>query len=464
MQYSIGLIGLAVMGKNIAYNIADRGFPIAVYNRSAEKTREAEAEYAKDTLKGFFSLEEFISALESPKKVMLMVKAGSAVDESIELLLPLLSPGDVIIDGGNSHYEDTERRTEYLREKGLLYLGTGVSGGEEGARNGPAVMIGGNKAAYELVKPVLHAISAKAEGEDCCGFVGNGGAGHFVKMVHNGIEYADMQLIGEAYAILHTMLGLSALELSSIFEEWNKGELESYLISITSDIFKKTDEETGKPLVDLILDKAGQKGTGKWTGQISLELGSPVPTITSAVYDRYLSAKKEERVSASKVYSSPKISPQADKGLIESVRRALYASKICAYAQGFSMLKDASASYGWNLDYAQIAKIFRGGCIIRAKFLTELAKEFSSDNALANILISPYFTRTIKNYEQDWRRVIALAVENGIAVSAFSSALSYFDNYRSAQMPMNLLQAQRDYFGAHTYERTDKDGIFHTRW
>jgi 6-phosphogluconate dehydrogenase len=464
MQYSIGLIGLAVMGKNLAYNIADRGFPIAVYNRSAEKTREAEAEYAKDTLKGFFSLEEFISALESPKKVMLMVKAGSAVDESIEQLLPLLSAGDVIIDGGNSHYEDTERRTEYLKEKGLLYLGTGVSGGEEGARNGPAIMIGGSKEAYELVKPVFHAISAKADGEDCCGFVGNGGAGHFVKMVHNGIEYADMQLIGESYAILQRLLGLSALELSNVFGQWNTGELESYLISITSEIFKKTDNETGKPLVDLILDKAGQKGTGKWTGQISLELGSPVPAITSAVYDRFLSAKKEERVNASKIYSRTPMLHKADTSLIESVRRALYASKICAYAQGFSMLKDASNTYGWNLNYAQIAKIFRGGCIIRAKFLTELAKEFTLDNNLASILISPYFAKTIQTYEKDWRKVISLAVENGIAAGAFTSSLSYFDNYRSAQMPMNLLQAQRDYFGAHTYERTDKDGIFHTRW
>ncbi len=464
MKYSIGLIGLAVMGKNLAYNIADKGFSIAVYNRSGEKTREAAAEYNNDSFMGFYSIEEFVEALESPKKIMLMVKAGTAVDESINQLIPLLKPGDVIIDGGNSHYEDTERRVKYLEDKGILYLGTGVSGGEEGARHGPAIMIGGSKEAYEQVKLILHAISAKAQGEDCCGFVGSGGAGHFVKMVHNGIEYADMQLIGESYAILQNLLGLSSQELASVFTEWNKGELESYLISITSDIFKKIDDQTGKPLVELILDKAGQKGTGKWTGQISLELGSPVPTITSAVYDRYLSAKKEERIKASKIFPSIYSSAKADASLIESVRRALYTSKICAYAQGFSMLKDASNTYGWKLNYAQIAKIFRGGCIIRAKFLTELAKEFSADNTMANILISPFFSQIIKEYEKDWRKVISLAVEHGIAVSAFSSSLSYFDNYRSEKMPMNLLQAQRDYFGAHTYERTDREGIFHTRW
>lgn len=464
MKNQIGVVGLAVMGKNLANNIADHGFPVSVYNRTPAKTQIAISEYAGSGLDGFFTIKEFVESLESPKKILLMVKAGTPVDETIEEIIPYLSEGDLIIDGGNSYYLDTIRRNEYLNSKNLKYLGVGISGGEEGARNGPSIMPGGSKEAYSLVEPILTAISAKAEGKDCCSYLGPNGAGHFVKMVHNGIEYADMQLICEAYSIMKNLMGLSPEEMSDIFSEWNKGELNSYLISITADILKKKDDKTDKPLIDMILDSAGQKGTGKWTAQISLELGTPVPTITAAVYDRYLSAMKDERGQASEVLKGPERKIITDRDFIESIRCALYASKICAYAQGFSMLRVASEQNNWNLQYSEIAKIFRGGCIIRAQFLNEIANEFDKNNQMANLLTAPYFVASINSYQENWRKVVSKSIENGIAVSAFSSALSYYDNYRSKNMPMNLLQAQRDYFGSHTYKRVDVDGIFHTQW
>jgi 6-phosphogluconate dehydrogenase len=464
MKNQIGVVGLAVMGKNLAYNIADHGFSVSVYNRTSEKTEIAENEYTGSGIHGFFTIKEFVESLQTPKKILLMVKAGEAVDQTIEQILPYLSKGDLILDGGNSYYLDTVRRTDFLKSKGLNFLGVGVSGGEEGARNGPSIMPGGSKEAYALVEPILTAISAKAEGKDCCSYLGPNGAGHFVKMVHNGIEYADMQLICEAYSILKNLMALSPNEIADIFTDWNKGELNSYLIGITADIFKKKDDITGKALVDMILDSAGQKGTGKWTAQISLELGTPVPTIASAVYERYLSAMKDERVQASEVLKGPIKKQITDRNFIESIRRALYASKICAYAQGFSMLRVASEKNNWDLQYSEIAKIFRGGCIIRAQFLNEIAREFDQNNQMANLLTAPYFVSSINSYQSDWRKVISKSVEAGISVGAFSSALSYYDNYRSKNMPMNLLQAQRDYFGSHTYQRVDEDGIFHTQW
>lgn len=464
MKNQIGVVGLAVMGKNLAYNIADHGFLVSVYNRSPAKTQIAIEEYKNKGLKGFFEIKDFVESLESPKKILLMVKAGDSVDQTIEQLLPYLTDGDLILDGGNSYYQDTIRRTDYLNKKNIKFLGVGVSGGEEGARRGPAIMPGGSKEAYSMVGPILTAISAKAEGKDCCSYLGPNGAGHFVKMVHNGIEYADMQLICEAYNIMKNLMNLSNKEMASIFDEWNRGELNSYLIEITADILKKIDDKTGKPLIDLIMDSAGQKGTGKWTAQISLDLGSPVPTIATAVYERYLSSMKDERVAASSILKGPEIKSIKNISFIESIRRALYASKICAYAQGFSMLKTASNLNNWDLQYSEIAKIFRGGCIIRAQFLNEIAKEFDNDNQMANLLTAPYFVSVINLYQEDWRKTISKSVESGIPVSAFSSALSYFDNYRSEKMPMNLLQAQRDYFGSHTYQRIDEDGVFHTQW
>ena len=464
MKNQIGVVGLSVMGKNLAYNIADHGFLVSVYNRTPVRTQIAFKEYPGSGLDGFFTIKEFVESLDSPKKILLMVKAGAPVDQTIEQLLPYLSKGDLIIDGGNSYYLDTIRRTEYLNGKDLKFLGVGISGGEEGARKGPSIMPGGSKDAYALVEPILTAISAKAEGKDCCSYLGPNGAGHFVKMVHNGIEYADMQLICEAYSIMKNLMGLSPDEMTDIFSEWDKGELNSYLIGITADIFKKKDDKTGKPLLDMILDSAGQKGTGKWTAQISLEIGAPVPTITAAVYERYLSAMKDERIQASKVLKGPPKKEITDRGFIESIRCALYASKICAYAQGFSMLRAASELNNWDLQYSEIAKIFRGGCIIRAQFLNEISHEFDKNNQMVNLLTAPYFVSSINSYQENWRKVISKSIESGIAVSAFSSALSYYDNYRSKDMPMNLLQAQRDYFGSHTYQRVDVDGLFHTQW
>lgn len=464
MKNQIGVFGLAVMGKNLSYNIADHGFSVSVYNRTPLKTKTALSEYLGSNLKGFFTVKEFVESLESPKKILFMVKAGPSVDQAIEMILPYLSVGDLIIDGGNSYYLDTVRRNDYLNSKNFMFLGVGISGGEDGARNGPSIMPGGSKEAYSLVEPILKVISAKAEGKDCCSYLGPNGAGHFVKMVHNGIEYADMQLICESYNIMKNLMGLSSVEMSSIFEEWNKGELNSYLIEITADILKKKDDKTGKPLIDMILDSAGQKGTGKWTAQISLELGTPIPTITSAVYERFLSVMKDERMYASSILKGPIKKMVTDRSFIESIRCALYASKICSYSQGFSMLRAASKLYNWDLQYSEIAKIFRGGCIIRAQFLNEIANEFDQDNQMPNLLLAKSFVTSINSYQDDWRKVVSKSVESGIALSAFSSALSYYDNYRNNNMPMNLLQAQRDYFGSHTYQRIDNEGVFHSQW
>jgi 6-phosphogluconate dehydrogenase len=468
MKRQVGVIGLAVMGKNLAENIAENGFQVAVYNRSSLKTKELLKEIVdeafKSNLEGFYTLEEFVESLEKPRKIILMVKAGDAVDDTIQQLLPLLSKDDVLMDGGNSYYLDTIRRSKELEQLGIHYLGTGISGGEEGARKGPAIMPGGKRDAYEMLEPILTAISAKVEGEPCSNYIGENGAGHFVKMVHNGIEYADMQLIGEAYQIMKKVLGLTPAELSEVFTEWNQGELNSYLIDITADIFKKKDIVTDQYLVDMILDVAGQKGTGKWTGQISLDLGVPTPTITTAVYERSLSAMKEERVNASQKLLGPKTTVTKTKDFTEAIRRALYASKICAYAQGFGLMRAASEQFGWKLQYGEIAKIFRGGCIIRAQFLNQISKAYDNNPNSVNLLMEDYFTNSINEYQEDWREVIKTAISNGISIPAFSSSLAYYDSYRSSELPTNLLQAQRDYFGAHTYERTDREGTYHTTW
>src|SRR5690625_3055817 len=413
-----------------------------------------------------YSIEDFVQSLETPRKILLMVKAGTPTDATIQTLLPHLDEGDILIDGGNTFFKDTQRRSEELASQGIHFIGTGVSGGEEGALTGPSIMPGGQKEAHELVKPILEAIAAKVDGEACTTYIGPDGAGHYVKMVHNGIEYGDMQLISEAYFIMKHVLGLEARELHEVFAEWNKGELDSYLIEITADIFTKTDEETGKPLVDVILDTAAQKGTGKWTSQSALDLGTPLPIITESVFARFISAMKEERVHASKVLSGPEIKPyEGDKKeLIEAVRKALYMSKICSYAQGFAQLRAASTEFNWDLQYGDIAMIFRGGCIIRAAFLQKIKDAYDRDKQLPNLLLDPYFKEIVENYQSDLRKVLSVAIENGIAVPGLSSALSYFDSYRSERLPANLLQAQRDYFGAHTYERVDKEGHFHTEW
>jgi 6-phosphogluconate dehydrogenase len=467
-KQQVGVIGLAVMGKNLALNIAEHGFSVSVYNRSSQKTKEILAEASKEafgnTLSGYDTLEEFVESLEIPRKIIMMVKAGDAVDDTIKQLLPLISKGDLLVDGGNSYYLDTIRRSKDIEEMGYHYLGTGISGGEEGARKGPAIMPGGNEEAYRMIEPVLTAISAKVDHEPCSTYIGENGAGHFVKMVHNGIEYADMQLISEAYFIMKKVLHLTPSELHEVFKEWNTGELNSYLIDITTEIFTKKDTETDNYLVDMILDVAGQKGTGKWTGQISLDLGVPTTTITTAVYERYISAMKEERVFASGVLKGPAESPTKSKDFIEAIRRALYASKICAYAQGFGLMHAASEQYGWNLNYGAIAKIFRGGCIIRAQFLNQISKAYEKQSILVNLLLEDYFKDVISEYQVEWREVIKTAISAGIAVPAFTSALAYYDSYRSKELPMNLLQAQRDYFGAHTYQRIDREGIYHTNW
>ncbi len=465
-KQQIGVIGLAVMGKNLALNIESKGFSVSVYNRTREKTEAFLKEAEGKNITGTYSIEEFVNSLETPRKIIIMVKAGKPVDDTIEQLKPYLSKGDILIDGGNSFFMDTIRRNKELEAQGYRYIGTGISGGEEGALKGPAIMPGGQKDAYDLVAPILTAIAAKVGDDPCCTYIGADGAGHYVKMVHNGIEYGDMQLIGEAYFILKNILGLTADELHKVFAQWNKGELNSYLIEITSDIFTKIDPETGKPLVDVILDKAGQKGTGKWTSQSALDLGISAPTIAEAVFARCISAIKEERVAASKVLRGP--APERFTGnreeFIESVRRALYASKICSYAQGFALMKAAAKEYNWDLNYGNIAMIFRGGCIIRAQFLHKIKEAYDRQPDLPNLLLDPYFKDIVERYQEDWRKVICTAINNGIAVPALSSALAYFDSYRSEQLPANLLQAQRDYFGAHTYERIDKEGVFHTQW
>lgn len=464
--YQFGLIGLAVMGENLVLNIERNGFSVAVYNRTAERTQAFAAGRAKGKrILACYSLRELVDSLERPRKVMLMVQAGDPVDQVISQLAPLLEPGDLIIDGGNSFFKDTERRAQELAPRGIHYIGTGVSGGEEGALKGPAIMPGGPLEAYRLVEPIFQAIAAKVDGEPCVTYIGPRGAGHYVKMVHNGIEYGDMQLIAEAYDILHRGLGLSAKELHDIFAEWNEGELKSYLIEITRDIFAKIDEETGEPLVEKVLDEAQQKGTGKWTSQNALDLGAPIPTINAAVESRIISAYKAERVAASAVLHGPEARFEGDrKQLIQDVRNALFAAKICSYAQGMALLRIASKEYDYNLNLGAIARIWRGGCIIRAQFLNDIAAAYERDPDLTNLILDPYFREAMLTRQASLRRAIQTAVELGIPCLAFSASLAYFDAYRSARLPANLTQAQRDYFGAHTYRRIDKEGVFHSEW
>ncbi|MHC4178059.1 MAG: decarboxylating NADP(+)-dependent phosphogluconate dehydrogenase [Planctomycetota bacterium] len=466
-----GLIGLAVMGENLALNIESRGYSVAVFNRTTSKVDDFMAGRAQGKkFVGCHSIQDLVANLAPPRKVMLLVKAGPAVDDFIEKLIPLLDPGDVIIDGGNTHFGDTERRTEYVESKGLLYIGTGVSGGEEGALKGPSMMPGGSEQAWPLVKPIFQAISAKVgpKGDiPCCDWVGPRGAGHYVKMVHNGIEYGDMQLICEAYWMLKYALGLSNAELYDVFAEWNRGELDSYLIEITRDIFSVKDEETGGDLVDLILDTAGAKGTGKWMSQLALDLGVPSTLVTLAVYARGLSAMKEARVRASRVLGGPSGKYRGDRDeFIEQIRQALYASKICSYAQGFVQLQAAAVEHDWPLKFGPIALLWRGGCIIRAVFLERIKEAFDADENLENLLLASYFKEAVEKAQPAWRKVVTTAVELGIPVPAFAAALAYYDSYRSERLPANLLQAQRDYFGAHTYHRVDKpgEGPFHADW
>lgn len=465
-KQQIGVAGLAVMGKNLALNMESKGFAVALYNRSPEKTKELLAEAEGKNFVGTFSIEEFVQSLETPRKIMMMVKAGGPTDALIEQLVPHLEEGDILIDGGNAFFPDTERRYRELQAKGIRFIGAGVSGGEEGALKGPAIMPGGQNDAYELVEPILTAISAKVNGDPCSTYIGEGGSGHYVKMVHNGIEYGDMQLIGEAYHLLKDVLGLGTEELHDIFTEWNRGELDSYLIEITADIFSKKDPDTGKPMVDVILDAAGQKGTGKWTSQSSLDLGVPLSIVTESVFARFLSAMKEERVEASKILKGPHTAPYEgdEREFVEAVRKALYASKISSYAQGFAQLRAASEEFNWNLNFGSIAMIFRGGCIIRARFLENIKQAYDKNPELKNLLLDDYFGWVVTNYQDAWRNVVSVAMQRGIPVPAFASALAYYDSYRTERLPANLLQAQRDYFGAHTFQRVDKEGTFHFQW
>ena len=468
---NIGLIGLAVMGENLVLNMEDKGFSVAVYNRTVSKVDDfVQGRGAGKNFTGCRSLAEFADALNKPRKAMIMVKAGKAVDETIEKLLEVFEKGDIIIDGGNSNYQDTMRRAALVESKGLLYIGTGVSGGEEGALTGPSIMPGGSSAAWPEVKPVLQAISAKVDSDGgsvpCCDFVGENGAGHFVKMVHNGIEYGDMQLICETYDLLKNAVGLSHKEMGDVFDGWNKGTLDSYLIEITRDILRYEDTD-GQPLVEKILDTAGQKGTGKWTGIAALEFGVPLTLIGEAVFSRCLSAAKDERVTASKIFSKPKAVPIADRAaFIKDMEKALYAAKIVSYAQGFLLLREAAGEYKWKLNYGGIALMWRGGCIIRSAFLGKIKEAFEKKPDLENLLLDPFFANAIEDAQGPWRRVVSTAVKSGIPVPSLASALAYFDAYRSERLPANLLQAQRDYFGAHTYERIDRPRgeFFHTNW
>jgi 6-phosphogluconate dehydrogenase len=466
-QQAIGVVGMAVMGSNLALNIESRGHAVSIYNRHRERTDQVVAENPGKRLVPAYSLREFVDSLEKPRRILLMVKAGEATDATLAELKPLLDKGDIVIDGGNTFFQDTIRREREMSAAGLHFIGTGVSGGEEGALHGPSIMPGGPRDAYDLVAPILTEIAARApDGEPCVAYMGPNGAGHYVKMVHNGIEYGDMQLIAESYAVLRDVLGLSNDELATVYGEWNQGELDSYLITITADIFTKKDDETGNALVDMILDRAAQKGTGKWTSQSALDLSVPLPLITESVFARLLSALKDERVAASKVLPGPKTpSFTGDRAaFIEAVRRALYFSKIVSYAQGFAQLRAASDEYQWQLPYGTIARIFRAGCIIRARFLQKITDAYARDEQLKNLLLDPYFRDIAAQYQDALRDVVATAVRAGVAVPCFSSAIAYYDSYRAEHLPANLLQAQRDYFGAHTFERIDKPGSFHADW
>lgn len=469
-KQQIGVVGMAVMGRNIALNIESRGYSVSLYNRTGSKTTEVLEQNPGKNLVGTYTVEEFVNSLESPRKILLMVQAGRGTDATIDALLPHLDKGDIVIDGGNTFFKDTIRRSERLAELGINFVGTGVSGGEEGALHGPSIMPGGPQSAYELVAPILRDISAKApeDGEPCVTYIGENGAGHYVKMVHNGIEYGDMQLIAESYDLLHRVLGLSAAEISQIFGEWNKGELDSFLMEISTQILATVDPSTGKPMVDVIMDRAGNKGTGKWTSQSALDLGEPLSLITESVFARYISTFKEERVAASQVI--PGVDFQANlseadkKDIIEAVRQALYFSKIVSYAQGFAQMKAASQEYDWTLNYGEIAKIFRAGCIIRAKFLQKITDAYSKNPDLDNLMLDDYFLNILGSNQAAVRRVVTLAIQAGIPVPTFSSALAYYDSYRSPVLPANLIQAQRDLFGAHTYQRVDRPGTFHFHW
>ena len=467
-KQQIGVVGMAVMGRNLALNIESRGYSVSIFNRSSSKTDEVIALHPDKKLVPTYTVEEFVNSLEKPRRILLMVKAGEATDKTIQSLLPHLDKGDILIDGGNTFFKDTMRRNEMLANSGINFIGTGVSGGEEGALKGPAIMPGGQKDAYDLVAPILEEIAAKADdGAPCVTYVGPNGAGHYVKMVHNGIEYGDMQLIAESYDILRRVGGLSVEETAEVFKSWNTGELDSYLIEITADILTKKDPETGKPMIEVIMDTAGNKGTGKWTSQSALDLGVPLPLITESVFARYISTLKEEREIASKELSPikvPELSNTEKQALIESVRKGLYFSKIMSYAQGFAQMRVASEEFDWNLNYGEIAKIFRAGCIIRAQFLQKITDAFERDPELKNLLLDKYFLYVTESYQEAVREVVVTAVQAGIPVPTFSSALAYYDSYRSEVLPANLIQAQRDYFGAHTYNRVDKPGVFHFEW
>ena len=466
MVADIAVVGMAVMGRNLALNIESRGFTVAVHNRTA-RTLEAfvNGEGAGKRLLPCVTLPELVAALSRPRRILLMVQAGAPVDAVLAQLQPLLDPGDAILDGGNSFFADTIRRCREAEDAGLLYLGTGVSGGDEGALRGPSIMPGGSEAAYRMVSPILTEIAAQVDGSPCCTYIGAGGAGHYVKMVHNGIEYGDMQLIAEAFSLLQQLCGMTYPAMQERFADWNRGDLDSYLIEITARILAATDPETGAPMVEVILDKAGQKGTGTWTGQSALELGAPAPTIAEAVFARSLSAAKRERITAAGVLRGPGTNFTGDRAdLADAIGQALYAAKICSYAQGFALMRTAASEYEWQLDYGAIAMIWRGGCIIRARFLQRIKEAYDREPNLANLMLDPYFADVLHRAQSAWRQVIGAATSSGIPVPAFASALSYFDSYRTARLPASLIQAQRDYFGAHTYERVDRPGTFHTNW
>jgi len=462
----IGICGLAVMGQNLALNMESKGFAVAIFNRTAQKTKDFIQGRAKTkNMIPAYEIKDFINSLRRPRKAMIMVKAGKPVDIVIEQILPFMEKGDLIIEGGNSHFLDTIRRCRKIEEKGLLYIGTGISGGQEGALKGPSIMPGGSKEAYVLVEPIFTKIAAQVDGGHCCTYIGDNGAGHYVKMTHNGIEYADMQLICEAYYLMKTALGMTAEQIHNVFDEWNKGDLNSYLIEITADILSKKDAETGLPLVEVILDKAGQKGTGAWTSQNALEIGIAAPTIAEAVFARCISAIEDECVKASKKLTGPSSTYSGNKAeFVRAIHDALYASRLCSYAQGFALMAGAAKEYGWKLDFGMIAFIWRAGCIIRAQLLHKIKDALDQNVNLPNLLLDPYFKSTVQRMQVNWRKVVITATELGIPVPAFSSALNYYDSYRNPRLGANMIQAQRDYFGAHTYQRIDKEGTFHTEW